>query len=71
MTKLITQLEVIDYYFQKMETYFGKKHANLLQKNINGGDSTYSGSPKSTLSDRVPNSLEEEKDSIEEGGFEI
>ena len=30
MKKLITQLEVIDYYFQKMENYFGKKHANLL-----------------------------------------
>jgi len=54
-----------------METYFGKKHANLLQKNINSGDSAYSGSPKSTLSDRVPNSFEEEKDSIEEGGFEV
>jgi hypothetical protein len=59
-------LEVIDYYFQKMENYFGKKHANLLQKNANCGDSNYSGSPKSTLSDRIPSSFEEEKEIGEE-----
>lgn len=71
MEKLIGQFEVIDYYFQKMENYFGRKHASLLQKQVNCGDSAYSGSPKSTMSDRVPG-FEDEKEITEEnnGGFE-
>ena len=53
MKNLMDQIEVIDFYFSKIETYLGHKHKNLLLKtNMSGTDSIYSGSPKSSMSDR-------------------
>ena len=56
MKKLLAECEMIDYYFSKIESYLGRKHKNILQNSSavsNYEDSCYSGSPKSTLSDRV------------------
>jgi hypothetical protein len=71
MKKLLAQFEVIDYYFSKIENYLGKKHQNLLHKsssNSNCGDSIYSGSPRSTTSDRQNTYDEESKEIFEEIG---
>jgi len=55
MKNLFSQIEVIDFYFSKIEIYMSHKHRNLLNR-IGGGNSELesyeSGSPKSTLSDR-------------------
>ena len=56
MKKLVTQVELVDYYLSKIEQYLGRKHQSILSKSsasVLGDDSIYSGSPKSTLSDRV------------------
>jgi hypothetical protein len=63
---------VIDYYFSKIEVYLGRKHQNLLQRGTSTcSESIYSGSPKSTLSDRV-NTFDEEdrKQDFEDEGFD-
>lgn len=64
----MTQCEVINFYLYKIENYLSRKHSNILQKSSMSscGDSIYSGSPKSTLSDRN-NTLEDED---KEEGFE-
>lgn len=59
----------------KIENYLGKKHKNSVNKSSNSvcGDSIYSGSPKSSTSDRI-NTLddEERKERDEElGGFDL
>ena len=60
MKKLLFQIEQIDYYFSKVESYLSKKDYNSRSsRNSNYGGksgregSLYSGSPRSTLSDRV------------------
>lgn len=73
MKKLLAQCEVVDFYLQKMENYLGRKHQSILHKSSNSscGDSMYSGSPKSTLSDRLQTVEEDDKKFDEEiGGFE-
>jgi len=68
MKNLMTNVEMVDYYFQKVEAYLGKKHRNILRRGAHSRcDSVCSGSPKSTLSDRV-NTFEEEEKTAE---FEI
>lgn len=58
-------MEAVDFYFSKIEVYFSRKHKNqmLKMKGTEGSDdgagSDYSGSPKSTYSDRL-NTFEEE-----------
>lgn len=60
MRNLINQVEVIDFYFSKIEDYMSRKHRNSLLKagaagNDLGSDSSsnLSGSPRSgSLSDR-------------------
>lgn len=56
MSNLTNQIEVIDYYFSKIEDYMSRKHRNSLLKaggtgNELGSDSTsnLSGSPRSSL----------------------
>jgi hypothetical protein len=56
MSNLINQIEVIDYYFSKIEDYMSRKHRNSLLKaggtgNELGSDSNsnLSGSPRSSL----------------------
>ena len=74
MKNALTKLEVIDYYFSKMENFLGKKHKNLLNKESksNCGDSIYSGSPRSSTSDRQHTVDDEENKDIEiGGGFEM
>jgi hypothetical protein len=56
----LTQIEVIDFYFSKIETYLGHKHRNSLQRMGTGTDSNYSGSPKSSFSDRPHTTIEDE-----------
>lgn len=75
MKNLLTKIEVIDYYLSKIESFLGKKHKNLVNKESksNCGDSIYSGSPRSTTSDRL-NTMDEEESKerdIELGGFEV
>lgn len=75
MKNLLTKIEVVDFYLSKIENFLGKKHKNLVNKDSksNCGDSMYSGSPRSTTSDRL-NTLDDEdhKDKdVEIGGFEI
>jgi len=61
MRNLSNQIEVIDYYFSKIEEYMSRKHRNSLLKagggsgNDLGSDSTsnLSGSPRSAQSDRM------------------
>jgi hypothetical protein len=55
MKNILTKMEVIDFYLAKLESFLGKKHQNLAHKssNSNFGDSVYSGSPKSTTSERM------------------
>jgi hypothetical protein len=55
MRNLINQIEVIDYYFSKIEEYMSRKHRNSLLKaggtgNDLGSDSAsnLSGSPRSS-----------------------
>jgi len=55
MKNLINQIETIDFYFSKVEVYLERKHRNLLNK-VSGNMSDCSGSPKSTISDRLQNS---------------
>lgn len=56
MSNLTNQIEVIDYYFSKIEDYMSRKHRNSLLKaggtgNELGSDSTsnLSGSPRSSM----------------------
>lgn len=75
MKSILIKLEVIDFYLSKIENYLGKKHKNLVNKESksNCGDSIYSGSPRSTTSDRF-NTIEDEDSKerdYELGGFEI
>lgn len=73
MKKLLAQCEVVDFYLHKIEQYLGRKHQNILHKSSASscGDSMYSGSPKSTLSDRIQTIEEDDKKFDEEiGGFE-
>lgn len=67
MKNILTKLEIVDFYFQKLENFLGKKHKNLAGRDSksNCGESSYTGSPRST-SDRLT-TLEEE---IKEEGFE-
>jgi hypothetical protein len=44
---------MIDYYFSKIESYLGRKHQNLMNRGSTFGGSDYSGSPRSTISDRI------------------
>ena len=70
MKNLMDQIEVIDFYFSKIETYLGHKHKNLLLKtNMSGTDSIYSGSPKSSMSDRPSQTIEDEFER-NDAGFE-
>ena len=74
MKKLLARIEVINYYFLKIENYLKKKHQNLISRAST--DSIYSGSPRSTLSDRVQSEdekIEEEEDYVggeESGNFD-
>ena len=43
----------MNYYFQKIENYLGKKHQNLIMRTHT--ESVCSGSPRSTTSDRIYN----------------
>lgn len=75
MKNVLTKLEVIDYYFSKIENFLGKKHKNLVNKESksNCGDSIYSGSPRSTTSDRL-NTMDDEENKerdLELGSFEM
>ncbi len=56
MSNLINQIEVIDYYFSKIEDYMSRKHRNSLLKAGGTGNelesdsnSNLSGSPRSSL----------------------
>lgn len=71
MKKLLAQIEVIDYYFSKVENYLGKKHQNLLQRGMTtDSNSMCSGSPKSTISDRQGGIMfdEDRHKDFEDGG---
>lgn len=61
MKNILTKLEIIDFYFQKIENFLGKKHKNLAGRDAksNCGESVYTGSPRSVTSERL-NTLEEE-----------
>lgn len=67
MKNFLSQVEAVDFYFSKIEVYFSRKHKNqMLKMKSNGGEasddgasSDYSGSPKSSYSDRL-NTFEEE-----------
>ncbi len=81
--KLLSQIEMTDYYLSKIEHYLGRKHQNIIHRHTRSGiggsssgrdggtDSLYSGSPKSTISDRT-NTLEddERKDDFGTANFE-
>ena len=65
MKTFLAQVEAADFYFSKIEVYFSRKHKNQMLKikgaegSDDGAGSDYSGSPKSTYSDRL-NTFEEE-----------
>jgi len=66
MKNFMSQVEAVDFYFSKIEVYFSRKHKNQMLKmkgngeaSDDGASSDYSGSPKSTYSDRL-NTFEEE-----------
>jgi len=69
MKNLINQIETIDFYFSKVEVYLERKHRNLMNK-VSGNMSDCSGSPKSTISDRVQNSQATMEDEFERSGKE-
>jgi len=74
MKNILTKFEVIDFYLAKLESFLGKKHQNLAHRssNSNCGDSVYSGSPKSTTSERMI-SIDDEigKDIVIESEFDV
>jgi len=74
MKNVLTKFEVIDFYLAKLESFLGKKHQNLAHRssNSNCGESVYSGSPKSTTSERVI-SIDDDlgKDNMMESEFDV
>jgi len=70
MKKLLAQCDLVDFYFAKIEQYLGRKHQNIIHKsNMSScSDSIYSGSPKSTISDRVNTLEDDERKNDEEFG---